>query len=284
MADALMLEDPDSGLPIYVDPDTGEQRKLGMLPPTAEESGLLMAGEIPEIPSSQWVYVTHEEAQARINAFTKWAWLDQKSHGSCVGFSAAGALMWDLWAAGYPINAKLSGAYIYAWINGNRDQGASIVASLNALKQHGTCLESTVGWDTIYRRNMPSGADEEAKRFMLETGSPVSGFESIVSAGQVGKPVQFGVRAGGSFGRFDDEGVCGYAGRGSNHSVFMAPLLVKKANGKPKAPLINSWNLRFGPYGNGSCYVDERHLEGGGGGFVHGTPNYDPNAPLPPAA
>jgi len=208
----------------------------------------------------------------------KWALLDQKSHGSCVGFSAAGALMWDLWAAGFPPPGKLSGAYIYSWINGNRDAGASIVAALRALREHGTCLESTVPWNVIYRRQMPAGADEEAQRFKLETGGSLSGSERMVSALQCSKPVQFGVSAGGRFSRFDDEGVAGYNGRGSNHSVFSPPLLVKKSNGDWKAPLVNSWNL-WGPWRSGWCYVDQRHYDGGGGGFLHGTPNYDPKAP-----
>ena len=105
----------------------------------------------------------------------------------------------------------------------------------------------------------------------------------MVSALQCSKPVQFGVSAWGRFSRFDDEGVAGYNGRGSNHSVFSPPLLVKKSNGDWKAPLVNSWNL-WGPWRSGWCYVDQRHYDGGGGGFLHGTPNYDPKAPAPPRA
>lgn len=274
-------ECPDTGLPVVV--VDGEPHKLGLLPASEDEETLLRVGATPDVPASRWRFVTHDECKARVEAFLKWALLDQKSHGSCVGFSAAGALMWDLWAAGFPPPGKLSGAYIYSWINGNRDAGASIVAALRALREHGTCLESTVPWNVIYRRQMPAGADEEAQRFKLETGGSLSGSERMVSALQCSKPVQFGVSAGGRFSRFDDEGVAGYNGRGSNHSVFSPPLLVKKSNGDWKAPLVNSWNL-WGPWRSGWCYVDQRHYDGGGGGFLHGTPNYDPKAPAPPRA
>lgn len=274
-------ECPETGLPVVVIDDV--PRKLGLLQASEDDESLLRVGVTPDVPASRWQYVTHEECKARVEAFLKWALLDQKSHGSCVGFSAAGALMWNLWEMGFPPPGKLSGAYIYSWINGNRDAGASIVAALRALQSHGTCLESTVGWNTIYRRQIPAAADEEAKRWKLETGESLSGAERMVSALQCRKPVQFGVRAGGRFGSFDDEGVAGYNGRGSNHSAFAPPLLVKKTNGEWKAPLVNSWNL-WGPWRAGWCYVDERHFDGGGGGFIHGTPNFDPLAPPPPKA
>ncbi len=285
MCAARIRNCPETGIPIYVQPRTRQERRLGLLPPKpGERLHSLVSAAIPDVPSSQWVYVTHEECQARINAFMSWACLNQRSHGSCVGFSAAGALMWDLWSSGYPLPGKLSGAYVYSWINNNRDGGASIIAALNELQQHGTCLESTVGWDTIYRRQISAAADTEAQRFRLESGTELEGFEAIVSAGQCGKAVQFGVQVGGNFERFDDEGCCGYGGAGANHSVFKAPMIVKMRNGQIKTPLLNSWDLDFGPYGNGSCYVTSRHIEGGGGGFIHGIPTYDPLAPLPPAA
>jgi hypothetical protein len=281
--EANIYQDNDTGLLVWVDPNTGAEHRLGCKEATEEESSLLMAASTPIIPVAQWVVVTEEECRARVRAFLKWALLNQRSHGSCVGFAAAGALMWDLWSLGYPLSGKLSGAYIYAWINGNRDAGASIPAALTALKEHGTCLESTVGWDTIYRRNMPSGADAEAQRFKLETGSRLSGHDAIGSALQVGKCVEIGVQAGRRFGTLDDEGILGYDGRGSNHATFVAPICVKKKNGTGfKWPMINSW----GPFGinrEGWGYVDARHIEGGGGGFYHGTPNYDPNAEQAPA-
>lgn len=263
--------------------DDGQEFKLGCVEPSDDELGLLQTTNAPDVPESEWVVVGHEECKRRVEAFLSLHNLNQKNHGSCVGFSGAGALAWDLWSSGLPPIGKLSGAYVYSWINGNRDRGASIPAALNALTEHGTCLESTVPWNVIYRRQMPAGADEEAKRFMLHTGGRVKGFAPMVSALQVGKPVQFGVQAGGSFGRFDDEGICGYRGRGSNHSVFAAPLLVRKKNGGFKIPMINSWGL-WGPWKTGWAYVDERHFEGGGGGFIHGTPKLDPQNPnFPPA-
>lgn len=282
-SDAKIYRDDEDDIPVYVDPDSGEHRRLGCLPSSDDELNLLRSGGVPIIPAAKWVTVTHDECKDRVEAFLSAYAINQKSHSSCVGFSAAGALMWDLWSIGFPLPGKLSGAYVYSWINNNRDAGASIVAALRALQKHGTCLESTVPWNNIYRRNIPAAADEEAKRFMLETGMTLSGFEEIASAGQVGKPVQLGVYVGRNFGSFDDEGVPGYAGRGSNHSVFLAPLLVKKAGGGFKAPMINTWGS-WGPYKTGWCYLDERHINGGGGGFIHGTPNYDPHGEQPPPA
>lgn len=275
-----MSECPDTGLPIYID-DQGEEHKLGCLPTAADEESLLRASSLAVIPSSKWTTVTHEECKAIVEAFLLLYLLNQRSHGSCVGFSAAGGLTADLYNSGMAPVGKLSGAYIYSWINGNRDSGASIVSALSALQKHGTCLEATVGWDTIYRRNIPAAADEEAKRWMLETGEVLQGFEAFVSALLCGKPVQFGVNVGRNFGSFDADGIAGYSGPGSNHSVFAWPLLVKKSHGSGyKIPMINSWG-KWGPFGTGWCYVDSRHIEGGGGGFIHGIPKFDPKQHLP---
>lgn len=271
----------EDGLPYFVD-DEGVRRVLGCRESTAEELSLLQAGAIDDIPSARWKVVTHEECQARVEEFLKAYLLNQQSHGSCVGFSGAGALMWDLWSIGYPLPDRLSGAYIYSWINGNRDRGASITSALTELSTHGTCFEKTVPWNVIYRRDIPAEADAEAQRFMLETGMRISGFETVVTAGQVGKPVQFGINAGRAMNKFDSEGIAGYVGPGSNHSVFCAPLLVKCVSRAGfKVPMINSWG-KWGPWKTGWCYVVDKHINGGGGGFIHGTPKYDPNSPLPP--
>lgn len=277
---AMMDECPNTGLPIYRR-GNGDEHRLGLLPPRADEESLLMASSVPIVKSDRWKVVTHEECRARIREFVRLWHINQRSHGSCVGFSAGHGLMWDLWSSGFPIEGKLSGSYTYGWINGNRDSGASIIAALDSLKRHGTCLEKTVPWNVIYRSQMPSGADQEAARFKLETGSSVEGFEAFVSAGQIGKPMQFGVQVGRNFEAFDDEGVCGYSGPGSNHSVMAPPLLVRKRGGGFKVPLVNSWPDNWGPYGEGWCYVDSRHIEGGGGGFYHGTPTFDTKRHLP---
>src|ERR1700752_1717692 len=109
-----------------VTPD-GQTVFLGKLPPDPVKRAafppILQAA--PEMPESEW-----KEINRRDDVGDQFM-IDQSQHGSCVGFSSAGALM-ELRLLDGMTFQKLSGAFIYSKINGGRDDGAIISDGLTA--------------------------------------------------------------------------------------------------------------------------------------------------------
>lgn len=184
--------------------------------------------------------------------------IDQKSHGSCVGFAAAGALMKCRALSGQK-HERLSGAYVYSFINGGQDQGASIGDALGVLINKGTCLETEVPWNKIYPRDIPSSAAETAKRFRLEEGYVVKTFEEACSAIQLGFTLEFAVMVGNNFDRLDSEGVIGFDRGPGNHAVH-AFGMVKSDKWGWLLDCGNSWSTGWGD--NGMFRVSKQHWDG----------------------
>jgi hypothetical protein len=129
---------PATGLPT-VD-FGGEPRQLGRLPSTIHVSGMaLLRAAVPMVPRGDW------KAIKRRDVIGPDFILDQKSHGSCVGHGAAGALMAARALAGATFQ-KLSGPYVYSWING----GVTTAPSFPTAARHSSatarpCTARSVG-------------------------------------------------------------------------------------------------------------------------------------------
>lgn len=203
--------------------------------------------------------------------------LNQRSHGSCVGFSSAGALMECRAMAGYTFQ-RLSGAYTYSFINGGRDQGASIGDSLNSLQKNGTCLESTVGWDEIYRNATKKG-DEEAKRFKIDEGYRIESYDEALQAIMNGFVIVYAVMVGSSFDSLDSEDVVGYDRGPGNHAVHANGIYISQKWG-PCLDSRNSW----GSWGkNGWFRTARKHWESvQQDAYAIRAAAFDPNDPKQP--
>lgn len=182
--------------------------------------------------------------------------LNQKSHGSCVGFSSAGALM-DCRALAGCTFQRLSGAYTYSFINGGRDRGASIGESLDSLSKNGTCLEATVGWDEIYRNATKKG-DTEAQRFKIEEGYRIDSYDDALDAISKGFTIVYAVMVGSTFDRLDSEDVVGLDRGPGNHAVRANGIYISQKWG-PCLDSRNSW----GQWGNNGWFrTSQRHWDG----------------------
>ncbi len=257
-----------SGLDIFVD-HTGVDRVLAKLPPQEHKRKALRAfsSVYPLIPRSQWQPISRRESMG--GQFI----LDQKSHGSCVGFSAAEALMRSRFIRGYGFQ-KLSGSYIYSWINGGGDNGAQITDSLKALEDHGTCLEVTCGWNDIYR-NATKRGDTEAQRFKLREGIVISTFDEAGTAIQMNLIAQFAIEVGNNFDSFDSNGVAGFSNGPGNHSVH-ADGMKLISSGVWVLDMPNSWSTQWGD--TGRCYLSEKHFSSvDQDAYTHLDQDQDPN-------
>jgi len=231
-----------SGLPATFTAD-GVERVLAMLPtpPALRATFAPFVSVAPVIPESQWYEIS------RRDDFGPEFVLDQKNHGSCVGYSSSGALMKARALAGQTYQ-KLSGSFTYSLINGGRDAGANIGDSLRTLMSAGTCLDSEAGWDAIYPNRYPSSAKQTAQRFMVSEGYRCDTYEEAVTGLILGYTLVYAVMVGSTFDRFDGEGVIGYDRGPGNHAVHAFGL---KPSGKWGMMLdgCNSWGLQWGEKG-----------------------------------
>ncbi len=273
-------------LEIFTD-HTGQIRKFGLNPVT-DENRLVRATRMAFktllesvgkalVPRSEWVPVDR-----RKTLDTRFI-TDQRSSSGCTGWSAAQAFSRLRVMRGMTFQ-RLSGAFIYALINGGHDNGSVIVDALGILERIGTCLESEFDFPHIMERDIPPAAKESAPRFMLSRGVTLDTFDEAVTALQMGFIPQYPIQVGRDFEQFDN-GVAGFSKGYGNHSVHADG--VAQVGGKWVLDMPNTWGPNWGPFKNGRCYISEAAFAGQGGiddSYVLIDAGYDPNDPnLPPA-
>lgn len=208
--------------------------------------------------------------------------LDQKSSSGCTGYSAAHLLM-RLRAMRGMTYQKLSGSFIYAQINGGRDNGSVIVHASQTLEDVGTCLSSEFDFPKIYNKDVPASARETASRFRLLNFLTCDTFEEAATAIQMGFLPQFPIQIGSNFEKFE-HGIAGVAKGYGNHSVGADGM--DYINGKWVLDMPNTWGPNWGPFKNGRAYIAEAAFAGLGGtddSYILIDAQYDPQDPnLPP--
>lgn len=235
--------------------DNGEVRRLGSLAPP---ENFVSAFKLWESERPVWedsdirrVITDQNRTPARVLFdFKKWI-QNQKSHGSCNGYAGAGAYGKARYKRGYTDGKKFSGAFLYSLINGNRDNGSALEDGLREIQKTGVCLESTVPWNMIYRRDQPAEAIiEAAKHRGLDcyAAQTMQGFRTGIAAGFIGIVA---VHAGPNFQRLNQNGVAGVDNGGGNHAIHCDDLVFK--NGTELFDCPNSWDVYYGE--NGRAYL-----------------------------
>lgn len=208
--------------------ERGQEFRMGFHPTPDDQRAKFAQAAFPTIPEAEWVEINRRKTFADLGWYP-----DQRQCNGCTGFSSAMTASKARVIAGQPA-VKLSGAYVYSWINGGRDQGSNIGDALDTLEQHGACSEASCdihsGYNVIYRKETKDH-DAEAARFKVEKGIAIPNAEQAVAALQRGAIVEFAVCVGGNFGRLDSEGVQTRMDGGySNHAVHFDGL-VKTSRG-----------------------------------------------------
>lgn len=271
-----MISHDNDGIEVYS--HGGEQHKLLLTktPTLLRASMPPISDLLSDMPPSEYK-VNIYRSVLDVNNFT----LNQRSHGSCVGFATAGAAMKLRFGMGQTLQ-RLSGAFVYSFINGGRDQGASIGEALDVAR-NGICLESEADWDAIYPSRIPSSARETAKRFQAEEIYRVDTWSECCTALQMGFAVVYAVMVGGSFDRLDSDGVIGLDRGPGNHAVH-AFGMTKSAGGVWLAEGFNSWGPTWGDQGR--FRSGQRHWESvQQDAFAFRVVKWDPQDPnQPPTA
>ena len=243
----------------------GQVRKLGWLRPTESNKmarsprlGLkdyLESTNRGLIPRSQWTPVS------RRSMFGPEFINDQKSSSGCSGWSGAQALMRLRRMYGMSFQ-KLSGAFLYSQVNGNKDNGSVILDVDNVLTRDGTCLESEFNFPKIFDRDVPPNARKTAERFRLLQSLTLDTFDEAATATILGFVVCYPLQVGSNFEKFDN-GVAGYAKGYGNHAVHGFGLV--NVNGIWCLETGNTWSRTWGPFRDGTVLVSEKAFAGLGG-------------------
>lgn len=183
---------------------------------------------------------------------------DQERCSGCVGWSGVQAFMRQRALRGLRF-VKLSGAFLYAHINGNRDAGAVITDVIPIITQIGVCTQESFDLPHLYRKQIPPAAITEAGQFKMAQALTLDSFDEIGTALQMNLIPQFPVRVDRNFENFDADGVAGFARGPGNHAVH-ADGMKKNRRGAWLLDIPNSWTPGWGPNRNGRCFISENHI------------------------
>ncbi len=257
---------PGTGTPTDFRDHNGVVRMLARLEPDANtklmraqrtniQTYRVANGLPPLIDQKDWVPKDNRELFG-----TKFLVNQQQSNG-CVGFSAACAEMKVHYAASGDFKI-FSGAFIYAQVNGNRDNGAVITDAMTALLEKGVCEKSEFDLPNIYQRNIGSSVTQSALKYRSTFDMTVGDWLEVMTAIQMDQVVQLPIQVGPNFENWDQYGACGFSNGSGNHSVHAdgAILLPNKVWALTK---MNSWGL-WGPQNDGRCLLYQKHVDGCG--------------------
>ena len=181
---------------------------------------------------------------------------NQGSRGSCNGYAAAKALERARVLRGLE-HVPLSGEYVYAGINGGRDQGSMLDDGLDWIVKNGAAPESMVPHQEFLWNRIPQAAKNEAARFRAFECYRVDTEIELASGLALGFVGVVAVHAGNSYMRLDANGVRGASSGPGNHAVGVDD--VRVLNGEFQFDEFGSWGLNNGQ-GGYAFLTWNRHL------------------------
>ena len=208
-----------------------------------------VAGVEPE-PFDGWVFNLEVEGD---NSYTA----ESVGVHNCNGYAAATALSKARALAGMP-RVDLSGEYVYAHINGGRDQGSLLPDGMEHIVAHGVAPASMVPHELYQRERIESEAFDAAPRFRGLECYAIGNEHELFTALALGFVCVVATHHSQAFDRLDRDGVAAPSPGPGNHSVHLDDAIVLPS-GELAGDLANSHGLRM--YDRGRHRVTwERHL------------------------
>jgi hypothetical protein len=230
----------------------GEKRLLALTPPKPKAMPTLEASGIEIIPRTEWDDLLKQRGASRLSTIgNNCCRYDQGQVGKCEP-TAEVECVGQLRALNGLPKTPLSSSMLYSFINGGRDQGASIGDGYPVLQQFGVCKENTVSTGFLTRGQIPQTALVEARSYRALKAVHCPSFDEIVTAWFNGWAVVNGVCVGGRFNNLDAEGVYPVTRGMPNHAVSMWDLR-KLKSGQWCLWDCNHWRRTWGVDGDFGC-------------------------------
>lgn len=234
--------------PLPVIHDGRELRVLAALPPRPDVLQPPIAQTHPPLPRDQWGEIDLSSYGPPV--------LDQGRQSSCVGHAAATVATVAWMQRGEKVT-EFSPGFVYAQINGDRDEGAVVSDAALELAKTGVCLMSEVPEGVIYRRQIPQSAYATAQRYRLSTWHHCPDFDSIGTALAIGLPLVGGFLLGNNFMQPGPNGIAPVPDQVvGGHAIALLGL--KRINGRWVIKFQNSWTAQWGLRGYG--YLGEEFV------------------------
>lgn len=162
--------------------------------------------------------------------------LNQGSRSSCNAYAATGALRKRRVRDGHK-DVELAPEFLYAHINGGRDQGSMLDDGMVGLKEIGVCPRDMVPYQAYLMRDISIEAKRRAKSFRAAACYQIPGtdfnhyWQACISALARGDLLVFAVHVGNSYLKLDRDGCAGVDRGPGNHAVHADDVIV---HGNPK--------------------------------------------------
>lgn len=237
-------------LPYIVDPN-GIKRILAKLPPTDYGKLKAFKSVFPLMDRKDWTDLDNR------HLFGGKDWiLNQGQHGSCTGQGSAGAARRTRVLRGLP-DIKLSPTYLYAQINGNRDNGSVIGDALTTLMSKGTCRFDLSDQNRIFMSQQSAAAKADAINNTIGEGYHCGTFDELGTALQLKFMVVAGIRVANNYTVLNKYKVSGVTRGQANHCIACDGM-IQLPNGQWALDHYGSWGSDI--MDNGRSYLTEDHF------------------------
>lgn len=231
----------------------------GLVAQPARTTGFpLLADRVPLLTDDQIRDVIHDSQRVAMRErFPQATWSrNQGQRGSCNGYAGARALSRARVLRGLePVH--LSGEYLYAAINGGRDQGSTLEDAFRWLQEHGVCREELVPHEEYRFAWISEEAKRDAANFKGLELYAVDTARELHSAIALGFQCVIAVHVDDDFTRVDAQGRVPPSHGVGNHAVMATDLY--EIDGRFEIEFDFDWGRGVGHDGLG-CVAWESHL------------------------
>ncbi len=229
----------------------GKDRVLGCLPPHGHFKLPLFGSAFRGTGPSTWQEIDLSWTNPPV--------LDQARTSACVGYASSGGAFVSRTQSGQP-SIKFSPTFVYAQINGGKDQGAYISDALTSMKNTGICKYEECPSNVLFKYQINNAAYVSAARYKVVEAYKCSSFGDILSAISLGFPVVLGIIIGQNFAKVDAEYVCPQTTvMAGGHAMCGVGTKFSKKRNEWLVRILNSWSTSFGD--RGYAYLTKDHFK-----------------------
>ncbi len=196
-----------------------------LVPPQRTTRFPLFADKVPVLTDDRIRDVIHDSNRTKMrDRFPQSVWgRNQGQRGSCNGYAGARALSRARALRGLDV-VHLSGEFLYAAINGGRDQGSMLDDAFDWIQKHGVCREELVPYEEYRWNRVSEEAKRDAENFKGLELYAVDTRQELYSAVALGFMCVIAVHVGRNFTNVDSKGRVPRSNGVGNHAVMVTDI------------------------------------------------------------